>query len=213
NLFSQQAPFISEDIAFKGDVGSAVGGVPVAVAKDAVKAFSELDPMNIAPTGIRNIRKANEMEKKGVKWGAKTLIPSKEEFDENPGKYKDYVTPTDVTAKKLGFTTSKISDAYESEQNRAFKSTQMGDLVKKKVENKIVPLIQKGDSEAARAELQALYDRVMASDMLTDSQRKSIHGLSSFTTQYVLPKIKNEDTYDVVKEFQGGVFGKRIIVF
>ncbi|MHB8841733.1 MAG: ADP-ribosyltransferase-containing protein, partial [Candidatus Aquicultor sp.] len=45
NLFSQQAPFISEDIAFKGDVGSAVGGVPVAVAKDAVKAFSELDPM------------------------------------------------------------------------------------------------------------------------------------------------------------------------
>lgn len=197
NLLSEQAPFITEDIAYKNNIGEVLGGVPYAVAKDVGKAINEGDLMNIVPTGVRNWRKAAEMKEKGINWNAKTLIKPSE------------IDATDVVAKRMGFMTKKISSAYDKETRREFRAEQISDEIRDRVKSKIVPLIESNKYEEAKKELNALYLETKNSDTFTDRQKKSISGLSSFVTQYVLPRLKYEDTHDIMEEFRDGMFKKR----
>lgn len=188
-LFSQQAPFVSEDLAFNQDLTDALEGAPIKLAKDLATGIAQQDMTKVAPQGIRNVFKAQEYGEKGINAGRKNLIP------------KEEVTPDMQLKKQLGFTPLEVSDAYAEERRRSTKSKEVGDIIRNRVDNKIVDLIQNGKNQAAKFEFIKLMNELPKDEVYTDRQKEKIKNVSDFVSQYVLSRL-DEPNRTTVREWK-----------
>ncbi len=166
SLFAQTSPL---EEPFTNDAIELIGGAPSSAIKDISQGK--------APRAIRGYQIANEWEEEGIKAGSRKLIPPEE------------ITEEDKTKRKLGYTPLKVSEAYSKESYRKFKSSQYTDIIRKKVSDEIIPLIESGRGAEARQIFAEIYENMKDDNVLTDEQLKSITGVNSFISQVVLTRL------------------------
>lgn len=210
NLFSQQAPFILEDIAWKQSIPQAIGGAPTQVVSDIYNAIESRKLKYLAPMGLRNIVSAQEYGKRGIKMSGRQLIPTEEKYLEEMEKYKrgeikikpqPPVTAGEKLAKSLSFQPLRVSEAYEKEKSRLFISAQTSDIIQNEVRDEIVPLIQTGKDLEARQKFIKLYEKVQKNNPMTDWQKERITDVDKFISQFVLNRLDDEDR-ETVKDWK-----------
>lgn len=183
SLFSQTAPI---EEPFTKDVLELIGGAPISAAKDLIQGR--------APRALRGYQVTDKWEKQGVTFGSRKLIPPEE------------ITKGDVLKRKLGFTPLQISDAYQQENYRKTKSVQYTDIIRDKVNEEIIPMIDAGKSKEARDEFRKLWDDMKGDRVLTDYQTQHISGVNNFIAQVVLARLKEEDR-KIIKEWKDNLGG------
>lgn len=188
-LFSQQAPFFSENIEFNQDLSDVIGGAPFKLVKDIATGIVKQDATKVVPQGIRNIIKANEYEERGVNAGRKNLIP------------KEKVTPDMKLKKQLGFTPMEVSDAYTNERRRAFKSSIVGNIIRNRVDSKIIDLINDHKNETAKHEFIKLMNELPTEEVYTEGQKKKIKDVGDFVSQFVISRLE-EPNRTIVKDWK-----------
>jgi hypothetical protein len=169
-LFAQTAPL---EEPFTKDAIELIGGAPASAIKDIVT--------GTPPRALRGFEMAERYEEEGVKLGSRKLIPS------------DEVSESDKTKRKLGFTPLDISDTYQKENTRQFKSSQYTDIIRKKVAEEIIPMINAGNGSQAKEEFKKLFADMKADNVLTEGQLKSIEGVNSFISQVVLTRLEGDE--------------------
>jgi len=193
-LLAQQAPFITEDIEFREK--RVFAGAGWGLVYDVLSGLVEKNPKKMVPSAIRNQIIADQYEEKGIKWGQRELLPKKE------------ITQQDVTNKRLGFTSQKISDVYKKEQSRKFKSSQLTDIIRDEVSDKIIPMLKGGRKHTVKGEFFKLYNRVKKKDVFTANQKEKITDVKSFVSQYVMPKLEGEER-ELVKSWKEDMFEEK----
>ena len=222
-LFSQSAPIITEDLRFyQGGPAEAVGGAPLQVVLDIYNILDRRDFMAGAPSGIKNIKKAEDWEEKGVKWGRKEIISrayellTPKERIELKSKAKKLGIPlddliidaTDILMKKLGLTTTKVGEAYNRQRNRDFRSEQYSDRLRRAISDDIVPLIESRNYPKARRKLKEYFkeaQRLNINDRITELKP---YELSKFISQ-IISRITDEDDRRVLQYYRDNILTKK----
>jgi 2'-5' RNA ligase len=184
-LFAQSAPI---EEPFNDDPMEIIGGAPYSVGKDIVKGKS--------PSAIENLKKAKEYQEEGIKAGSRTLIPNEEKYKKMRRKGlspEKPITNEEKTAKQLGFTPMRVSEAYEKENFRDFRSEQFTDIIRSEVEDKIVPFIENKQKLKAMNEFRKLFKQVQESGTMTELQQKKIKTVKQFIKQYVISRLEEND--------------------
>ena len=179
-LFAQTAPI---EEPFTKSAEELIGGAPVSAAKDIIAGR--------LPRSLRGLQQVKRYEEEGVTLGSRKLIPPEQ------------ISEADKTKRKLGFTPLEISKAYQKENTRQFKSGQYTDKIRKTVENEIIPLIEQGKGKEAREIFKKFYDDMLADDILTDKQKKSVTGTNSFISQVVLQRLEEKER-EIIKNWKNG---------
>jgi len=177
-LFAQTAPI---EEPFTKDVIQLIGGAPASAAKDIIEGR--------LPRAARGFQIAGNWEEGGVKLGSRKLIPPEE------------ITEEEKTKRKLGYNPLRMADVYQKENTRQFKSKQYTDIIRNKVEDEIIPLIEKGRGKEARQIFAKLYEDMKADSVLTEGQMKSITGVNGFISQVVLTRLKDSER-EIIKNWK-----------
>lgn len=189
-LFSQQAPFASEEYEFEQSIPGVIGGAGIESLIEPAEGLVEGKTKKMLPSGIKNIRTAKKYLEEGIRFGTRKLIP------------KEEITKQDVLKKELGFTPVKISEAYEEERSRQFKSSQLTDIIRDYVSDKIIPLIEKNKNGEARKEFDNLYNQFKnRKDILTEKQREEVKTSKDFLNKVIMQRLDGIDR-ETVKEWK-----------
>lgn len=195
SLFAQTAPI---EEPFTNDAIELLGGAPASALKDI--ASGKL------PRSLRGFQTTEKYKEEGVTFGSRKLIPPPGSTKKEKESYEhpeEEITNTDVTKRKLGFTPLKISEAYEQENSRQFKSTQYTGVIRSKVSDEIIPLIEAGKTQEARDQFRKIWEDMKEDEVLTHSQLKSIDGLNSFISQVIITRLDDEDR-QIIKDWKNG---------
>jgi hypothetical protein len=179
-LFAQTAPI---EEPFTKDAIQLIGGAPASAVKDIVEGR--------APRVARGFQTTKKWEEEGVTFGSRKLIP------------KEEIAEADKTKRKLGFTPLKISEAYQKENTRQFKSKQYTVRIRSIVNDEIIPLIESGKGKEAREIFKKIYADMLEDKVLTENQLKSVIGVNSFISQVVLTRLDEADRI-VIKKWKNG---------
>ena len=216
SLFSQSAPFISEDLMYYQDnVSEAVGGAPMQVAKDLAKILESRDFMAGAPTSIRNLQKAEEWKERGVRYGTKTLVEAaknkltrselrqlRKQANELGIDVDDLIlNAADIVKKKMGFTPLKVSDAYERETAKRFRSQQFSDRIRREVGDEIIPLIDAKRNRNARVKLKELFKEAKRLNFDKDIDKLESYQLDRFVSQ-IVNRITDEEDREKLRNYR-----------
>jgi len=195
-MFGQTAPL---EEPFTKDAVQLIGGAPASAIEDIIGGR--------LPRGVRGFQQVEKYEKEGVKLGSRKLIPSEKDYKEMDSsekkKSRPPVTEEEKIKRKLGFTPLRISDAYQEENNRQFKSGQYTDIIRNKVTDKIIPMIETGRGKEAREEFKKLFEEMKADNILTKGQLESVKTTNNFISQIVLTRLQQEER-DFIKGWKNG---------
>jgi len=132
------------------------------------------------------------MKKEGINWGYKNIL--------KPNQISDY----DVAAKKLSFTTNKISEAYEKEKTREFAASQFSDIINDRIDDKLLNIIKSRKNNTARIEFLNMMRQARKEGGMTDKQKEEYshrYALPKFVKTYVLSRIRDDETKKIVKDW------------
>lgn len=183
SLFAQTAPI---EEPFTKDTFELITGAPGGAVRNIVEGK--------APRFARGIQQVKKWEEEGIKFGSRQLVKPED------------ITEEEKTKRKIGFQPSEITQKYSDESYRKFKSSQYTDIIRKKVEDEIIPLIQSGKDKEARQIFKQIYDDMLKDNVITEAQAKRVIGVNTFISNVVLSRLEPDDR-EIIKNWKNNGTG------
>lgn len=183
SLFAQTSPI---EEPFTKDTFELITGAPGGAVRNIVEGK--------APRFARGIQQVKKWEEEGIKFGSRQLVKPED------------ITEEEKTKRKIGFQPSEITQKYSDESYRKFKSSQYTDIIRKKVEDEIIPLIQSGKDKEARQIFKQIYDDMLKDNVITEAQAKRVIGVNTFISNVVLSRLEPDDR-EIIKNWKNNGTG------